>query len=415
MQVVFTSDRSVNRAGFVAAWSVAQSRELCADCPAGKYSEASGSSSCIYCQSGSFQDATGATLCASCEAGKFSILRYQHHFNLEDRMCPSSVNYYTDMVGYYAYLREWNGKPAYSQANSDSPYLLYYVPDDGTGKWYFGRVLGSQTGSVHAVSSAADVSGINAANTTWYSSSCGDDIKPIMEVYVSSVLGLTSCSSCGAGTYAEDPGSSACSDCPAGTFQNATGATSLASCAPCIDSTDSPPGSSRCVCKAGSWGDSISGCTSCIDNADSPAGSASISACVCKAGFYGDGVTSCAACIDNADSPAGSASISGCVCKAGFFSDGVSNCQECAAGTSAGDRYLSISSGSCESSLAFKIETVAECEQAAAALGLADTSVYEMNHGLRPPGCIYESQSLAGMIDWLSYSTLSDAEASACG
>ena len=90
------------------------------------------------------------------------------------------------------------------------------------------------------------------------------------------------------------------------------------------------------------------------------------------------------------------------VCCAGFNLE----TQSCALSPS---RYSRISSGSCESSGAHKIQTVAECEAAAAALSLADTSVSAHGIAARPPGCIYASN------DWLSYSTLSDAEASACG
>jgi len=71
--------------------------------------------------------------------------------------------------------------------------------------------------------------------------------------------------------------------------------------------------------------------------------------------------------------------------------------------------YIRISSGSCEASGALKIETVDECEAAAATLGLADTSVSGWGVPERPPGCIYASN------DWLSFSTLSDAETSVCG
>lgn len=59
-----------------------------------------------------------------------------------------------------------------------------------------------------------------------------------------------------------------------------------------------------------------------------------------------------------------------------------------------------IDSGSCDSNGYHMLESKIECEQAAADLGLADTSAVESQTDGRPHGCIY-----ANWLNWYSPET----------
>jgi ankyrin repeat protein len=78
LEVVFRSDDRATVAatytGFEAAWTLGSIKTImmtkCLECPAGTYTDASGSSSCTECLAGSFQNETGATGCVTCDCGK---------------------------------------------------------------------------------------------------------------------------------------------------------------------------------------------------------------------------------------------------------------------------------------------------------------------------------------------------------
>jgi hypothetical protein len=78
LEVVFTSDDratvTATYAGFEAAWTLGSIKTImmtkCLECPAGAYTNASGSSSCTKCTTGYFQKATGATGCVTCDCGE---------------------------------------------------------------------------------------------------------------------------------------------------------------------------------------------------------------------------------------------------------------------------------------------------------------------------------------------------------
>jgi len=79
LEVVFTSDSdratvAATYTGFEAAWTLGSIKTImmtkCLECPAGTYTDASGSSSCTECLAGSFQNETGATGCVTCDCGK---------------------------------------------------------------------------------------------------------------------------------------------------------------------------------------------------------------------------------------------------------------------------------------------------------------------------------------------------------
>ena len=75
LEVVFRSDDRATVAatytGFEAAWTLGSIKTImmtkCLECPAGTYTDASGSSSCTECLAGSFQNETGATGCVTCD------------------------------------------------------------------------------------------------------------------------------------------------------------------------------------------------------------------------------------------------------------------------------------------------------------------------------------------------------------
>ena len=78
LEVVFRTDYSdtvtATYAGFEAAWTLGSIKTImmtkCLECPAGAYTNASGSSSCTKCTTGYFQKATGATGCVTCDCGE---------------------------------------------------------------------------------------------------------------------------------------------------------------------------------------------------------------------------------------------------------------------------------------------------------------------------------------------------------
>ena len=79
-------------------------------------------------------------------------------------LCQSSLE------GLYAYLQQWDDKPAY--AKPDGSRFIYYL--SSFGKWYISSTLGSTSVNARVVSSAADVSGIAATWQEWCSDAWTD-------------------------------------------------------------------------------------------------------------------------------------------------------------------------------------------------------------------------------------------------
>ena len=124
--------------------------------------------------------------------------------------------------------------------------------------------------------------------------------------------GSSVCTSCGAGKYGKSVGTSNqdaendCTDCSAGTFTAAAG---LTSCSHCGAGTYAVNGASACTsCGAGKYGKAVVSGTD-ITGQDEAADCQS-----CAAGKYGStvGATSCSHCPSGTSSPVGSTSASDC-------------------------------------------------------------------------------------------------------
>jgi hypothetical protein len=246
LKVVFNSDSSTTSEGFEAAWSMQTIMMTeCPECPAGTYSDVSGSSSCTVCPAGSFQNATGSSSCSWCAAGKYAS--------------SAAVVCWSCPAGTYS-----------ERAGSSS-------------------CIGCPAGSFQNATGSSSCSLCAAGKYCSEASSAAVD-----------------CWSCPAGTYSERAGSSSCIGCPAGSFQKATGATGCDACPPnsdfktrfCECEYDSGPktcdpchasstmGSRLCLCDSGYSGDGTTSCEVCSPGKYRPGGSVTCSG-PCPCGSHG--------------------------------------------------------------------------------------------------------------------------------
>ena len=142
-------------------------------------------------------------------------------------------------------------------------------------------------------------------------------------------VGTVTCSSCGAGTYADSTGLTACKNCAAGSYIGTAGATTCVACTPGQYSLAGA--TTYTSCSAGTY-NTITNATTCNQ---------------CKAGTYNTqaGNTTCFSCLPGTYS--GSAGSVGCTsCNIGQYSDysGAVTCIDCAIGTYANSSTAGVSS-----------------------------------------------------------------------
>ena len=153
--------------------------------------------------------------------------------------------------------------------------------------------------------------------------------------------GASSCTNCSKGYYASGTGNAECTICPVGTYADATGKSSCTSCAAGTYNPNTGSTSSTACekCAAGKYSAAkASSCTNCSKGYYA-SGTGNTTCTICPVGTYADatGKSSCTSCPAGTANPnTGSTSSSACVqCSKGYYASGTGNttCTKCAAGT----------------------------------------------------------------------------------
>ena len=264
----------------------ADGAQTCSQCAPGEHKSAPGNATCQHCAHSKYAASPGAVHCTSCPGGKSSTT----HGATSHAECVCGAGS-TGADGGAACSPCSQGR---YKAAQGSAVCTQCVP----GKW---------TASAGASSDSA---------CTCDAGSTGSD-------------GLSPCVLCAAGTFKALPGPQNCSTC--------------------INSRDSHPGATICVCKAGHAPTGLAcdpcvagkykpslgahACTACAAGQHSNAVGASADPCEnCQAGTYAaDYRTRCVSCVANWHSEEGSDNSSSCVCNAGHTSQ-LTLCPACEAG-----------------------------------------------------------------------------------
>jgi hypothetical protein len=254
----------------------------CTNCPAGKYSNVTGSTACVDCDSGKFSDSIGATVCNDCP---IKGPRLDHPPGSSD--CLSVC---------------------------------------GAGK--YGIIPTGQTAEESCTPCGAGKYGV-ASGQTAEASACTDCPIERPRSLPGSVASSDCLSVCGAGKYGIPTGQTAeesCTPCGAGKYGVATQqtrATEQSGCLTCPPYSNSPLGSTSvtmCTCNTGSTGPNGGPCSQCV------AGKFKVA----------PGTDACATClVGKYGAATGAVTESECMtCPAGKFGgrEGSSTCTDCTAG-----------------------------------------------------------------------------------
>jgi len=190
----------------------------CLSCPAGSYAEEAGASACSLCPAGTFQNETGASSASSCASCPDNADSPPGSTDISSCFCRA---------GYFG-----NGTSSCEACVPGKFHPGICVNKDTAESGWWGVCsyveIGITNGMFEDCAMAISEIGFPADMCCI----CVDEAKE--------------CSSCSAGSYAEEAGASACSLCPAGTFQNETGALSCTACSGDADSAPGSTGASAC-------------------------------------------------------------------------------------------------------------------------------------------------------------------------
>ena len=260
----------------------------CTPCPPGTVSPNSGAQSataCVACAAGFFSAATGASLpCAQCPAGTYALATGSSSCT----SCPPGT--YSKLLGQSSY-------PCLSCAAGS------FNPSAGSGSDCtpcFAGTYSLSSGASACLSCPAGTASSAVGASTYSCAVCP------LGTY-GTQAGASTCTACGAGTYAASTGLTACVACAAGTFLAGLGANSSAACLPCAaGSFAQTAGSASCaVCPSGTYtpsaGQSACAGSQCAAGSYGAAGQTTAAAATCTpcpAGTYAgfSGSTTCYPC-----------------------------------------------------------------------------------------------------------------------
>jgi hypothetical protein len=144
------------------------------------------------------------------------------------------------------------------------------------------------------------------------------------------------CTSCKAGTFKSDAGTSSCTQCNEDTFSQTLKATTVDTCQACPSGSFSQYGSSAledCICSPGYFGSATSQCSPCPTGTTSP--QSGMESCTdCGVGTYQPNEAYSGECIDcpsHSSSSVRSGTLQHCQCIDGYKGD-VNNCVKCTSG-----------------------------------------------------------------------------------
>jgi hypothetical protein len=285
MQVVFTSDGSVLRSGFVASWSVPSTSCTC---------NAGWTSPVLFW---STRNLVGAGVLDSVTNGALYPVTLNYGwgaFMNEHAVWLQSVNINVDVT---TAINLPSTSMYELKGNCDNRGMFYI---DGN------LVMTVEGYSTPTITQMALTAGQHTLRIV------GENFGSPAGVAFSVKLDggpLYPCAACVAGKYKALTGTSACTDCGAGTYSTAVGSSSSSTCIACPSNSTSPAGSANltsCTCNAGSTGPNGGPCAAC--------GAGTYSAAVGSSAS-----STCIACPSNSTSPPGSAALTSCTCNAGYF------------------------------------------------------------------------------------------------
>ncbi|MBK8966931.1 MAG: lamin tail domain-containing protein [Lewinellaceae bacterium] len=255
-------------------------------CPAGYYSNVSGSASCIPCAAGSFNATTGATVCTKCLAGEFSDVAAA----TECTACPAGK--FSAITG--ATMCE-NCPAGTFSATAGATACTFCEAG------YFNATPGATACQACEAGYFSDMEGATSCQAcaagSYSSAPAATSCTACSEGTFSSAPGSVNCTACPAGKFSATTGATMCENCPAGTFSATTGASACTLCE--AGYFNATPGASACqACEAGyfSAGQGAVACTACAVNTYSNA-TASTACLSCGSGFYSPPAsTACTMC-----------------------------------------------------------------------------------------------------------------------
>jgi hypothetical protein len=340
----------------------------CDDCPAGKFSDTTGSSVCFDCPKHYFVETTGATVCQECPTFTYTTSSGSSSAQTcITQLCPQGSKFYSTLGGFQFVESQRRGPSRFFNALTDcrSQYhggqVLNLIDNQGlsnfTGSflgvdsvWIGTYVLGTKLFNINSSlpSSAITLAGAAYTNETYGAVLVMSSSKTVSRkqdkdlFYYYCQVSQYYCSintSCPTGMFL-DRGNAPfqCQFCPAGKY---TIQANMTQCLACNAGTYSNSGATVCInCTSGKFSSSISSgvCSNCSSGYYSSSGATFCT--VCSGGFYQSllGQSNCLSC-----SP-GSYSISAAsvcsTCLGGYYSTSTT-CLECQAGTYSLDSSVS--------------------------------------------------------------------------